>query len=861
LNSLWISTRNADDNKSVGGNEMSKRPLRFLTALSSLTLLIAAYSNCGPSQFKTFDLSSGEFTGQSTQGMSLSGIGIDRDLSPNCPKSPLTDFMESDSPLATRIEPRNCLILKVANPVLSWVQARDYQSGSLYSVRIKAESPATNLYDFTYSVDRPRLLTAATLNPGTYAWTVTYTKTDGSSVTSQPRRFVVPTPALYTVPSGATVADRVLAKAHPRILASGMTFSALGDRLRSSEYRPSFENYINSAPAYMDKAIPEVPANLTLSDFGGDQIKYDDWLRTLRHQILDERMIIELLGYSYHFTGNVTYRDRAIEHLKSLTTWPTDGATSEAVQDQVNREIFLLMAMGLDLFQDRLNQPNMQTVRDSLIANYKNRLAHVNFASFNRYPHDSHLLTAAGYALESMMYAAGTPGLAADDGRADLIRFWEQAITTWGTWGSTSDGGFANSNGYGWYGTDAAARLMATTRLMADLDLSAWPALSSFGDNQIAMTSPLASIRLPFGDDADATDYYDTYSGDTSRLIALVTGKPQYEWYWRVSPENVTNKWLFNPIHFMMIGAVSQLPSPVPTPNVPNSYLFEDAGFVAMHSQTTDPNRTSVFFRASRFGSFNHSHADQNSFTFISKGKDLFISGGVYDFFGSDFHRIVTRATRFKNALTFDGGIGQNEPSLAPSVPGAPYEAMNTGRLVNYYDDGTWAIASGDATKAYRGRNLDTGEESPLLSAADRTVAFNRKERVVVIYDWARSSTARKWELNFQTLASNSPTVVSDLIFRVQNDTSNACGQVYGPAGSYEVSTGWPGNLTPAKASPDQSRIRFSVKDKTQDFAAVTVIREDCRNVPVSVNFAGSEARIDINGSRLTINGLVVQTP
>lgn len=176
---------------------------------------------------------------------------------------------------------------------------------------------------------------------------------------------------------------------------------------------------------------------------------------------------------------------------------------------------------------------------------------------------------------------------------------------------------------------------------------------------------------------------------------------------------------------------------------------------------------------------------------------------------------------------------------------------------MNFYDDGTWAIASGDATKAYRGRKLSTGEETPLLSAADRTVAFNRKERVVVIYDWAQSSTARKWELNFQTLTSNSPFIAGPF-FKVQNGTSSACAQVYGPAGSYAVSSGWPANLTPAKDSPDQSRIRFTVLDTTTDFAAVTVIREDCRILPVSVTFSGSEASININGHLLKMDGLAV---
>ena len=52
-----------------------------------------------------------------------------------------------------------------------------------------------------------------------------------------------------------------------------------------------------------------------------------------------------------------------------------------------------------------------------------------------------------------------------------------------------------------------------------------------------------------------------------------------------------------------------------------------------MHSETANPKRSSLFFRSSRLGTINHSHADNNAFTFVSKGKNIFISGGVYDDF------------------------------------------------------------------------------------------------------------------------------------------------------------------------------------------------------------------------------------
>ena len=40
-----------------------------------------------------------------------------------------------------------------------------------------------------------------------------------------------------------------------------------------------------------------------------------------------------------------------------------------------------------------------------------------------------------------------------------------------------------------------------------------------------------------------------------------------------------------------------------------------------MHSSLSDPNRLSIFFKSSPYGSYNHSHADQNSFVIHHRGR------------------------------------------------------------------------------------------------------------------------------------------------------------------------------------------------------------------------------------------------
>ena len=91
-----------------------------------------------------------------------------------------------------------------------------------------------------------------------------------------------------------------------------------------------------------------------------------------------------------------------------------------------------------------------------------------------------------------------------------------------------------------------------------------------------------------------------------------------------------------------------------------------------------------------------------------------------------------------------------------------------------------------------------------------------------MIYDWAASA-------------------------KVSNTTASACIDVYGANGSFSTSQGFV--VQPEKKLPTQYQARFQANSPTPALVAVTVIREDCRNVPVSVNVSGTAASVSVNGS------------
>lgn len=765
----------------------------------------------------------------------LNGNGVPAPYTPGCVPTLFNDFIDTNSWHYRRLEPRDCAIVNISTPVFSWKQTSDRDLSQPWTFKLRNSSGGMVA---SRSSAAPRLVLAGTaLTPGKYTWTVSYRSKSGKTVVSAERRFSVSTSSVgITVPSAASIANIAISKPHPRALPAGASFASILASAVSGEYSASIAAYLNAAATYRAEAPPAPPADLTRADFPSDS-DYNRWLSDLRKLAKKERKAIEYLGYTSYFKSDSSYATAGVARLVQLAAWPTRGATSEATQDEANREVYVALALGLDLYAGRLTPSQTATV----VAALKDRLQQVieKLPALDTSPYQSHLVGSTRYLVYSLLSAAGVEGF--PEAREWLERSWDAWVTTNGTWGS--DGSFANSTAYGWWNGINLAETAAAVRLITGIDVSRWPDISGYGNTMIAFTAPAIDLSSPFGDSSETTTLYRAYSVDFYRLYAAVTRVPTYEWYWRATPSNVTTATPFTALHYLLLG----LKQPAVTPVAPaaNSWIFEDAGEVALHSNSADPNRSSLFFRSSRFGSDVHSTADNNAFVFVSKGKALFISGGYYPYYMSPHHALVGRATRYKNALTFDGGIGQAETSTAPTSPGKPTVSMEPrGQIVNFHDAGVWAVATGDATLAYRGQDQKSYAWTPLLTNAVRTVAYNRSEKVAVIYDWATSATSRTWELNFQML--NSPTV-SGSTLRATNGSAQGCVNVYNAPGTFKVTKGFP--IAPENGMPDQYQARYSVSRASTQLAAVTVIREDCRSVPVSVTFSATSASVAINGS------------
>ncbi len=255
---------------------------------------------------------------------------------------------------------------------------------------------------------------------------------------------------------------------------------------------------------------------------------------------------------------------------------------------------------------------------------------------------------------------------------------------------------------------------------------------------------------------------------------------------------------------------------------IPDAAIFPDIGWGAIHTDISDPERYSILFKSSQFGSFSHSHADQNAFTIMGRGQPLLLDSGYYDDYRSKHHDGWTRRTRAHNAITFDGGKGQPIDD-----PGAK------GRLLGYWRCGGAVVMRGDASGAY-GQGI---------SRALRTIISLPGGRVLVA-DRMIADSARKWEWNFHAAE---PLTSADHDFAVvRNGAARAAIQVLaGPELALAQSKGFP---FPAEtkngiAPVDQFHAAFTSRRATPSLDMLTLIDLD-RDIRAS----DATARLTGNG-------------
>lgn len=743
-----------------------------------------------------------------------------------------------------RIMPADCSRLGPGALLLSWAEPPDRAAGKPFTLNLRSGAKAGSVGRF--EVLTPRLIINEPLASGEYEWAVSYTSRGGDRVTTQWRRFSVdPLVAAASggtanLPTGLAIIKRVEGRSRPRVLPAGSSFDRIKIAAQAADHLPVLNALRTNALFALKQATPVEPVLGTNAN--ATQVAQFGFM--VHRTAVFQRQHIETLALIGQIDSNSDMLNAARQKLLALADWAPEGASGERANDHANREVYLAIAIGLDLLWDLLSTQE----RANLVAAARIRIlgAHAALGFLDREPYESHRLVNVRGINQALMLLLGAAGFA--EAPSLLAETWDLSRFTLSAWGD-KDGSFGNGIAYAWYAFTSSVPYAAAVRAVSGVNLYEHAALRLAGNQLMAFTAPNHSSPSAFGDGAEVSDLYKYFAANHYRLHAQMTRDPVDAWYWQANPANFRSPNQPQIWQLLLLGVDA---APLPAPRAPDqhSWYSADAGLAAVHIDAARSQRTSLFFRSSRFGAFNHSHADQNSVVYVSQGQPLLINSGYYPYYDSPHHKAVTRATRYQNALTFDGGIGQSERGPNNAKPTEPVHSMDaSGALVHAEDRGQLAVLTGDATAAYRSFDAKRGQWTPLLSNAVRSVVVDRANGVVLIYDWATSDVPRHWELNFH--APNEFATDAESVKATNRDAS-VCMDRHGPASEFSQTMAW--DVAPEVPQPAQAHGRFTMLKPSTNLVHLTVLRDGCRAQSVAVEQGETRMQVRLNGRRINFD-------
>lgn len=686
-----------------------------------------------------------------------------------CVPNSITDWMVTafaEDPGTAAVRPADCATVQQNPPDFSWPDV----TGSSYTLNltfpdghVESRTAAQSWLDWN-----------GTLPAGSYRWTVSQNGRLGN-----PRRFTVGTDAVrFVVPDLATLVRQLSQKPHPRGLPDAVTLAAMA-RQRAGVALPTLRSQVRRN------------LNGTLPGTGLQGAGY----------AYGNKALASLMAYVYD--GADTYKRDARARVLNLASWDPRGPTAGSDVESVF--VAWVVTLGYDWLGPALDVADRTLIRAMLRTRigdlygwvagrngWPRNASHVPPPLWH-HPRDSHRANAA------MMVAAMSTLLVGDLPEAQtwlqsLLPFVLNALSPWGG----EDGAYANGTAYSMW--DIGSQLSAwyalrwatcgSPKTCVDLAQKAW--VRNYGEflayfvpptyaadlaaHQARAADPGTPIGL-FGDgfaDPQLFEERSRFAKGYANFAPSALGC----WYATslVGEDYTRIEYLMSPPS--SCASPSALPS-----GTPNSLYLPSTGWMAMHSDLSDLNRASVYFKSSPapFGAYNHQSADQNAFVINAGGERLAIESGYYDDYNTGHWQYWVKRTKSKNAITFDGGQGQHafenvryDPSDAPQ-----YSSIRYGSIIQQRSAADYDIVTGDATDAYNNVLRGSGP----LTRAVRSLVYLRPNTILV-YDSLASGTAHKWEWNIHSLSPIA--VISRSRIRIARGARSLCvDTLAGPGGNF----------------------------------------------------------------------------
>jgi hypothetical protein len=543
---------------------------------------------------------------------------------------------------------------------------------------------------------------------------------------------------------GGTVdAGRAAATPRPRSFANTDEWLALRNALLHGERSVAFKNFVTAhAPSHQDRVLDTLQPRGKPLDNQARVL----WELATKQSAERATRIAQGMAFAALVTQDANYIASAKQRMLALADLDPKGATGVSQEDLAARRVAWTLALGLDWLYSHWTAAE----RSRLVAAIAPRME--DFAlrwvrgtqPLEKQPIDSHANEILGALAEISVLLAGATPLA-NKWLTEFVPLYSRLLTPFGG----TDGGYANGTAYAAIDmSETSVRHWDTLRRTLNLDMTLKPWARNFG-RYLTYFLPPGTPTGVFGDAAEQ------HSPQTWALVAKTYAArvqlPINLWYARqwFQEDQTSLDMILAPL---LLNETASFPE-----NTPNAAYFPSIGWVAMHSDLRDRGgRTSVYFKSSPFGAASHAHYDQNSFTVNAQGKPLLIDSGYYDYFGSRHHFGWNIRTKAHNAITMDGGIGQEDESLL----GRDRNAV--GKITQFTTDGLYDMAVGDSSISYKS-----------LTQAKRAIVYDRANDWVLVIDQLASAKPRTWEWNLHAIERFH--ILEDGRVQVKNGDAKAC--------------------------------------------------------------------------------------
>ena len=533
----------------------------------------------------------------------------------------------------------------------------------------------------------------------TWYWRYRLVDSEGYiSAPSPTRSFrILPDAVDFPLPPPSALHAR-LPRSHPRLFIRPESLALLRDYEQDEACKEAFDLFVKPVVEAVHQQgpaeLPPEPGN----PYATATVNVDVW----RHGMLLCREKVEHLQ-QLAFAGLIS-RDAAVitearRWLLHFAGWNPDGPTSAASNDECSMPLLFGISRAYTWLYDYLTPGERDAIRAVMRVRGGEAYRLMRSLPYEANPYVSHLGRTLGFLGEAAIAFFGEIP-EAGEWFDYLCRIFFAIYPAWGG----DEGGWAEGTAYWKHYILFVSEFVDALSVATGIDLARKPFFQNTGYYKLYTHSP--GTGNPFGDGLG--EGLTERDGQVMAWLARRTGNPHFSWYARYCPGNHLRPGVFGYL------ALTEPPAPEPQPptDLPPSRLFADVGWVAMHSRLAEPqDDIRLVFKSSPYGSYSHSHADQNAFVLDAFGAPLAISAGYYDWYMSPHHKDFTQESKSKNTILVDGR-GQVPRSLAAK-----------GKITRFFTSTNYDYTVGDAAQAYGG----------LLNRFDRHILFLRPHLFVVL--------------------------------------------------------------------------------------------------------------------------------